>query len=214
MSLTFPSQINGTDGSSVGQWSSNSNRVYQQTTRHGSVSGKLIYDLWKMPGWVSSDDARTIAVDTSTGAWSDYNTTSGNDPTIVVDSTATNSDVSLTDNNGVLKFRFLDPNYSNRSYGSGGGGTSTEEVLVEDAKMVYYEGITGWRFEQRGYAAGSYQLIGGTVNESWTVSNGSNNLQHHISQIPANGTYSLYFGSNIVATLSTTSLKKVFCNFW
>lgn len=97
---------------------------------------------------------------------------------------------------------------------SSGGGTSTEEVLVEDAKMVFYTGLTGWRFEQRGYAAGSYQLIGGTVNESWTVSSGSNNLQHHISQIPANGTYTLYSGSNVVVTLSTTSKKKVFCNFW
>jgi len=96
-----------------------------------------------------------------------------------------------------------------------GGGTSTEEVLVENAQMVFYSGITGWRFEQRGYAAGSYQLIGGTVNESWTVSTGSNNLQHHISQIPAGGTYELKSGSTVLATLSTqTTKKKVFCNFW
>jgi len=217
MSLTFPSQLNGTDGSSVAQWSSSTNRVYKQTTRHGTVSGKLIYDLWRTDtnAWVSSNDVRTIAVDTSTGAWSDHNPTSGTDPTIVVDSTSSNSDVTLTDNNNVLKFRFLDPNYSNRSYGTSGGGTSTEEVLVEDARMVFYTGTTGWRFEQRGYAAGSYQLIGGTVNESWTVSTGSNNLQHHISQIPAGGTYQLYSGSSVVATLTTNNAsKKVFCNFW
>ena len=97
---------------------------------------------------------------------------------------------------------------------SSGGGTSTEEVLVENASMVFYVGVTGWRFEQRGYAAGAYSLVGGTVNESWTVSNASNNLQHHISQIPAGGTYYLYSGSNLAATLVTTSNKKVFCNFW
>jgi len=94
------------------------------------------------------------------------------------------------------------------------GGTSTEDVLVENASMVFYAGVTGWRFEQRGYAAGAYSLVGGTVNESWTVSNGSNNLQHHISQIPAGGTYYLYSGSNLAATLATTDNKKVFCNFW
>merc|ERR1712205_127927 len=66
----------------------------------------------------------------------------------------------------------------------------------------------GWRFEQRGYAAGSYQLIGGTVNESWTVSTGSNNLQHHISQIPAGGTYNLKSGTNVLATLTTSADRK------
>lgn len=99
---------------------------------------------------------------------------------------------------------------------SSGGGTSTEELLVENASMVFYAGVTGWRFEQRGYAAGDYSLIGGTVNESWTVLNGSNNLQHHISQIPAGGTYYLYSGSNTqpIATLSTITSKRVHCNFW
>ena len=128
--------------------------------------------------------------------------------------TTTNGVTEGTNSSGSVMMKWGHSGFPDPTISTSGGGTSTEEVLVENAQMLYYGGITGWRFEQRGYAAGSYQLIGGTVNESWTVSNGSNNLQHHISQIPANGTYSLYFGSNIVATLSTTSLKKVFCNFW
>lgn len=94
-----------------------------------------------------------------------------------------------------------------------GGGTSTEDVLVEDVKIVDYGGITGFRFEQRGYAAASYQLIG-PATYNWTVTVASNNLQHHISQLAA-GTYYLWSGGSQLATLTTPSRqKKVFCNFW
>ena len=176
------------------------------------TSTKAVYDLWDLTSnpnnWANSNSDGSIKVVFSTGTWADNG--SANPSSVVENSDGT---ISLFNTSNLLRYKFTKPTASTASWLSSGGGTSTEEVLVEDARMVYYSGITGWRFEQRGFAAGSYQLIGGTVSESWTVSSGSNNLQHHISQIPAGGTYLLYSGSTVVASLTTTS-KKVFCNFW
>ena len=174
------------------------------------TSTEALYDIWNINDndWhTSAGGSHSIKVTFSTNSWEDDG---GSSPHDVDDTGSTH--VVLSSSGNVL-YTFLRPTASTASWLSSGGGTSTEEVLVEDARMVYYSGITGWRFEQRGFAAGSYQLIGGTVSESWTVSSGSNNLQHHISQIPAGGTYLLYSGSTVVASLTTTS-KKVFCNFW
>jgi len=94
-----------------------------------------------------------------------------------------------------------------------GSSLGTGTVLVQDAKIVNYGGITGLRFEQRGYVAASYELTGPGGPYNWTVSTGSNNLQHHINQL-AEGTYYLWTGGIQVATLVATLSKKVFCNFW
>lgn len=96
---------------------------------------------------------------------------------------------------------------------SSGGGTSTEEVFVPDAKIVNYGGLTGLRFEQRGFPAASYELIGPGLSSTWTLTSQSNNLQHHISNLSA-GTYYLWQDSVQVATLIASDNKKVFCNFW
>ena len=167
----------------------------------------LVYDVYTG----STGPNRTLTYQNN--VWSD----SGTDAPVLKDSNG--NTITQTPSNPqsfVIDWYGQDSTVVNPYYTSGsGGGTSTEDVLVENASMVFYAGVTGWRFEQRGYAAGAYSLVGGTVNESWTVLNGSNNLQHHISQIPAGGTYYLYSGSNLAATLSTTTdNKKVFCNFW
>lgn len=96
---------------------------------------------------------------------------------------------------------------------SSGGGPSTLGVFVPDAKIVNYGGITGLRFEQRGYPAASYELIGPSSNSTWTLTSQSNNLQHHISNL-SSGTYYLWQDSVLVATLIASARKKVFCNFW
>jgi len=97
------------------------------------------------------------------------------------------------------------------SFQSGsGGGTSTEEVFVPNAQIVYYSGLTGRRFEQRGYPPASYELIGSSATHTWTLTSQSNNLQYHISGLSA-GIWYLWQDSVLVATLGKS---KVFCNFW
>ena len=188
-----------------------SNSVWDGTHEYrwkSSITGYEVYKLVEVSSGNGIGDIYDIVVDTSTNTWEDLGAGNPND---VTDGTT----VQLGSGTGSLSnlYKFTKP--TTAYWISSGSGTGTEEVLVENAQMVFYSGITGWRFEQRGYAAGSYQLIGGTVNESWTVSTGSNNLQHHISQIPAGGTYNLKSGTNVLATLTTSAdRKKVFCNFW
>ena len=94
---------------------------------------------------------------------------------------------------------------------SSGGGPLGGTVYVQDAKIVNYGGLTGFRFEQRGYPAASYELIGPGASSTWTLTSQTNNLQHHISNLSA-GTYYLWQDSVQVATLIART--KVFCNFW
>ena len=118
----------------------------------------------------------------------------------------------LIDPNGVrLRFLKTAPFNGAPPTTGGGGGTSTEEVFVPDAKIVNYGGLTGFRFEQRGYPAASYELIGPGASSTWTLTSQTNNLQHHISNLSA-GTYYLWQDSVQVATLIART--KVFCNFW
>lgn len=91
-------------------------------------------------------------------------------------------------------------------------GTSTEEAFVPDAKIVNYGGLTGLRFEQRGYPAASYELVGPGTTNTWTLTTQSNSLQHHISNLNP-GTWYLYQDSVQVATL-VAGKRRVFCNFW
>lgn len=180
-----------------------------------STSTHAYYGLWDIAAgdWLRSLSAANtdrIKVGIETSA-SDYNTWTDAgtfDPTSVTENSGT---IKLENASSQLLYEFTKP--TTASWISSGGGTSTEDVLVEDARIVDYGGITGFRFEQRGYAAASYQLIG-PATYSWTVSVASNNLQHHISQLAA-GTYVLSSGGSDLATLSTPSRqKKVFCNFW
>lgn len=192
--MSVPTTLPSIDSNS--SW--HSNTVYTLISNAG-VSGFHVYGASRSSGFEPNHEIKVSS--TSPYTWSDHGSNHPlNQP---------------NENNGVVTLSSV--GYTNlykfsTSYWDGlnGGGTSTEEVFVPNAKIVYYSGLTGRRFEQRGYPSASYELIGSGATHTWTLTSQSNNLQHHISGLSA-GIWYLWQDSVLVATLGKS---KVFCNFW
>ena len=166
-----------------------------------TVNNEQIYGLWHINDgvWQSNSSEYSIKVNSS-HAWFDNG---GNDP---VDPVVNGNYIELKNSGGTVLYRFIPPNPP-----PGGGGTLGGTVYVQDAKIVNYAGLTGLRFEQRGYPVASYELTGTGFTSSWSLTSQSNDLQHHISNLSV-GTYYLYQDSLLVATLKAR--LHVSCNFW
>ena len=190
LNVTLVHVDGSSDGSGNGKWSYNS-----------SASHKIKYNSTSQK-WEDLADGQPSKISDT------YNV---NTTPVTGSSTGANpEEVFLWNNNGG---QFLGK-FSNPFHTTSGGGTSTEEVFVPEAKIVDYGGTTGFRFEQRSYPAGSYQLTpSGGSSFTWSLTSQSSNLQYHISQLIA-GTYYLWQDSVQVATLVTPSSRKVFSNFW
>jgi hypothetical protein len=131
--ITIPTSIT----SSVGDvWTLGS--ASQQTSGTYDGTSKLVYFL---------NSSKTIWFDGNQAAyWGDDNP--GADPTAVTYDLSSGV-VSLSPSS---YGSFTSPFYTAASSG-GSGGLGGGTVYVQDAKIVNYGGITGFRFEQRGYPA-------------------------------------------------------------
>lgn len=159
-------------------------------------------------------------VDGNSSDWPTHFGTSSTDSTVV---TPVGSDTDLylwSSSTFVCKLVNPDPTTGGTgTEGGSGGGSGGGTVYVQDAKIYFVSGSTGYRFEQRGYPAGNYELaiLDGTTSISstsmgiWALSSQSNDLQHHISNLDR-GTYYLWQDGNIVLRIDTR--KKVHRNFW
>ena len=197
-------KANGTDSRT---WVS-SNSIISNAIRYNWSGATVAYDMafntsTSATPHVWRDDANTFPVEFSNdgNSWS----TAGCPDAETIYLKAANGDVSS----------FLSPQWQYSSANpanSSGGGTLGGTVYIQDAKIVKYGGVTGLRFEQRGYPAASYELIGTSSVPTWSLTSQTNDLQHHVSNLNP-GTYYLYQDSVLVATLSAGA-SKVSCNFW
>jgi len=203
--MSFPNDLVSVDANS-----------YRGTTdvykKYSTDSNYAYYDAWMISNnryrLNNRDWSIKIGINSANADYKQILDNGPGDPSIFPPAIDSNGVVTLSSSSYPNWYKFDDPNFT-----SSGGGTSTEEVFVPDAKIVNYGGLTGLRFEQRGYPAASYELTGPGASSTWTLTSQSNNLQHHISNLSA-GTYYLWQDSVQVATLIASDNKKVFCNFW